>query len=345
MILRAALIALALAIAPAVAGAQQAKVVSSCGAEVYSTAIGPVSLEVDTTGKLCTSSSGGGGGGGTSSNFGAAFPTAGTAIGITDGTNMQPITGTNFTGTSYSADVSQIVGSGVVSATNGSYTNLLQGNAVVSSANPIFAQLTAGSASIGTLSANQSVNVNQLAGNSVATGNGTGTTGTLRVAITSDGTGQVKLAGGSNTIGALTANQSVNLAQVNGTTTTTGAGAAGAGSQNVAVAQDATTTAGANPGRTYNTIAASQSTQALTGGSGGATGDYLGFCVVTPTSTSPGVVTIFDNSTQISSFAGGSSSLSNLVPFTIPVGAVSVNGAWKITTGASLAVVCTGKFT
>ena len=95
---------------------------------------------------------------------------------------------------------------------------------------------------------------------------------------------------------------------------------------------------------TYNTIAASQTAQALTGGSGGATGDYLSHCVVLPTSTSPGVVTILDNSTAIFSFPGGASSTSNLVPFTIPVGAVSTSGAWKVTTGANLTVTCVGKF-
>lgn len=41
---------------------------------------------------ICDSGcSGGGGGGGTSSNFGATFPTAGTAAGASDGTNMQPL--------------------------------------------------------------------------------------------------------------------------------------------------------------------------------------------------------------------------------------------------------------
>ena len=98
-------------------------------------------------------------------------------------------------------------------------------------------------------------------------------------------------------------------------------------------------------GATYNTVAASQSAQALTGGSGGATGDYLSHCVVIPTSTSPGVVTIKDSSTTVYAFPGGSSSLSNLVPFTIPVGAKSVSGAWTVTTGASLSAVCVGKFT
>ena len=41
------------------------------------------------SGVLCTNSSGGSGGG-TSSNFNAAFPTAGTAIGLSNGTNMVP---------------------------------------------------------------------------------------------------------------------------------------------------------------------------------------------------------------------------------------------------------------
>ena len=100
-------------------------------------------------------------------------------------------------------------------------------------------------------------------------------------------------------------------------------------------------------GSTYNTIAASQTAQVLSatsGGTTGATGDYLSFCEVFPTTTSPGVVTILDNATSVFAFPGGASSLSNLVPFPIPVGALSVSGAWKITTGAGLSVVCVGRF-
>lgn len=93
----------------------------------------------------------------------------------------------------------------------------------------------------------------------------------------------------------------------------------------------------------YETVAASQTSQAM--GATGATGDFLSHCVATPGSTSPGVVTILDNATAVVSFAGGSSSVSNLVPFTIPIGAVSVSGAWKITTGANITVVCVGRFT
>lgn len=101
-------------------------------------------------------------------------------------------------------------------------------------------------------------------------------------------------------------------------------------------------------GQTYNTIAASQTAQALTGGGGGATGDYLGFCTIYPTSTSPGVLTVFDNTSSAANnaiaFAGGSTSLSNLTPINIPVGSVSVNGPWKVTTGANMVVTCNGHF-
>jgi hypothetical protein len=133
--------------------------------------------------------------------------------------------------------------------------------------------------------------------------------------------------------------------RVGGTAVLTGAGATGTGSARQTIAQDSTTQAGATPGRTYNTIAASQTTQALTGGSGGATGDYLGFCVVVPATTSPGAVTIYDNSTAVYSFAGGSSSVTTLISWSVPIGAVSVSGAWKVTTGTNVSALCTGKFT
>lgn len=100
-----------------------------------------------------------------------------------------------------------------------------------------------------------------------------------------------------------------------------------------------------NGADTYNTIAASQSTQALTGGSGGATGDYLSHCTIVPATTAPGVVTILDNATAIYSYpGGGTTALLSLIPFSIPIGAVSVSGAWKVTTGANVSVVCVGKF-
>lgn len=93
----------------------------------------------------------------------------------------------------------------------------------------------------------------------------------------------------------------------------------------------------------YETVAASQTATVL--GGTGATGDYISHILVIPTSTSPGVVTLLDNTTSINVFAGGASSITNLVPFVIPLGLKSVSGPLKITTGANLSVVAVGKFT
>lgn len=178
--------------------------------------------------------------------------------------------------------------------------------------------------------------------------------GTFAVQAAQSGTWNI---GSVTTLPALPANQSVNTAQVNGVTTLTGTGATGTGAQRVTVATDQATNAGAalvkggvgvvNGGSTYQAVAASQTATTLQT-STGAAGDYLSHCVIYPTSTSPGVVTVFDNTNTAATsailFAGGSSSLSNLSPIPVPVGAVSSAGAWKVTTGASVSVVCYGKF-
>jgi hypothetical protein len=93
----------------------------------------------------------------------------------------------------------------------------------------------------------------------------------------------------------------------------------------------------------YETVAASQTAQIL--GATGAAGDFLSGLLVTPATTSPGNVIILDNAISITVFTGGASSVSNLVPFFIPVGANSVSGAWKATTGANVSVVAIGNFT
>jgi hypothetical protein len=98
-----------------------------------------------------------------------------------------------------------------------------------------------------------------------------------------------------------------------------------------------------NGGNTYQLFAASTGPTAFTGGGGGAIGDYLSHCTVFPTTTSPGVVTILDSTTAIYSFPGGASSLSNLVPFAIPIGANSKIAAWNVTLGAGVSMVCEGK--
>lgn len=93
----------------------------------------------------------------------------------------------------------------------------------------------------------------------------------------------------------------------------------------------------------YVTVAAGVTAQALQS-STGATGDYISGILVIPATTSPNNVILLDNATSITVFTGGASSVTNLVPFFIPLGAVSRSGAWKITTGTNVSCVAIGKF-
>lgn len=95
-------------------------------------------------------------------------------------------------------------------------------------------------------------------------------------------------------------------------------------------------------GPDYETVAASQTNQAL--GATGAAGDYLGrlVCVVTTAATaqvqikdgSGTAFTVFPNS------PGG-----GVGTYTVDLGIKSVLGAWQVTTGAGVSVVACGAFT
>ena len=74
------------------------------------------------------------------------------------------------------------------------------------------------------------------------------------------------------------------------------------------------------PGK-YVKVAASQTDSVL----GSAQNDYLLSILVVPATTSPGAVSIKDGSTSTTIFTGGASSVSNLVPFLIPLGLRSLN--------------------
>jgi hypothetical protein len=93
----------------------------------------------------------------------------------------------------------------------------------------------------------------------------------------------------------------------------------------------------------YETVAAGQTAQTL--GATGATGDYLAGVLIVPATTSPGNVIILDNAISITIFTGGASSVTNLVPFYVPLGMISVSGAWKITTGSNVSTIGIGNFT
>lgn len=72
------------------------------------------------------------------------------------------------------------------------------------------------------------------------TGNGASGTGVQRVTIANDSTGIIALTTGSAQIGHLEANQSSNVAQINGVTPLMGNGASGTGAQRVTIANDST---------------------------------------------------------------------------------------------------------
>lgn len=93
----------------------------------------------------------------------------------------------------------------------------------------------------------------------------------------------------------------------------------------------------------YETVAASQTDQVM--GATGAAGDLLSGLLVIPATTSPGAVSIKDGSgAAITVFTGGASSVSNLVPFYIPL-ALRAGTNWKVTTGANVSVIASGNFT
>lgn len=90
----------------------------------------------------------------------------------------------------------------------------------------------------------------------------------------------------------------------------------------------------------YETVAASATAQVL--GSTGAVNDYISHLIIKPATTSPGAVTLLDNAISIVIFPGGASSVSNLIPFIVPLDMYSVSGAWAITTGTDVSVIAVG---
>lgn len=121
----------------------------------------------------------------------------------------------------------------------------------------------------------------------------------------------------------------------------------GSASLSVVPASDATfqsNISGVN-GREYETVAASATDQVL--GATGAAGDDLDGILIIPATTAAGAVSIKDGSgSAISIFAGGgTTALTTLIPFYVPIGARSTSGAWKVTTGANVSAIGFGNFT
>jgi hypothetical protein len=172
-----------------------------------------------------------------------------TALKVDGSAVTQPVSGTvtaNQGGSNWSTNVAQINGVTPLMGNGATGTGALR----VSIANDStgIVALTTSSAQIGHLEANQSVNMAQINGVTTTTGNGVSGTGVQRVTLASDSTGQITLAAGSNTIGALTANQSINTNQIGGVSISAGNGVSGTGVQRVTIASDSTGVIGLNTG-------------------------------------------------------------------------------------------------
>jgi hypothetical protein len=89
---------------------------------------------------------------------------------------------------------------------------------------------------------------------------------------------------------------------------------------------------------TYETVAVSQTAQVL--GASGAIGDYLVRLVITVITSATGTVTLLDNATSIVITAANTP----IGVYVVDIEAVSVSGAWKITTGAGASVIAVGAF-
>lgn len=175
-------------------------------------------------------------------------------------------------------------------------------------------------------------NLSQLGGVAVSMNTGVRDTGTQRVTIATNDVVPVSQSGTWDEVGINDSGNSITID--NAALSVTGDGPV-TSAQRVVIAD-------MNAGE-YETVAASQTGQVL--GATGATGDWISGILVVPATTSPGNVLLLDNATSITVFTGGASSVSNLVPFFIPLGMKSVSGAWKVTTGANVSCIGIGNFT
>ena len=92
-------------------------------------------------------------------------------------------------------------------------------------------------------------------------------------------------------------------------------------------------------GTFYETVAASQTAQVL--GVTGGVGDTLQRVIITVGTALTGTVSLLDGATSYALTAASTP----IGIYQIEIGAVSVSGAWKITTGAGATVMAVGNFT
>ena len=95
----------------------------------------------------------------------------------------------------------------------------------------------------------------------------------------------------------------------------------------------------ASYGFKYEHVAASATAQVL--GATGAAGDYLHRLIITVSTAATSTVSLLDNNASHVLLAANSA----IGVYSVEVNSKSVNGAWKVTTGAGAEVLAIGNFT
>lgn len=93
----------------------------------------------------------------------------------------------------------------------------------------------------------------------------------------------------------------------------------------------------------YEIVPASQTAQTI--GVNGGAGNNIDGILVIPAVVACGAVTLLDGAISIPVFVGGGTTpLPSCIPFFIPLGMKSANGAWKVSTGTDVSCIAIGNF-
>lgn len=130
-------------------------------------------LQMDSAGNLLVNVKTGGGSGGTSSTFGSAFPTTGTAIGLTNGTNMVGWSATTNYGTAPSAIAVPAVNAYITNANANGQTTMSASAPVVIASNQSAIPTTTATATTGGTSTTVLIAANTTNATSLKTSAGT----------------------------------------------------------------------------------------------------------------------------------------------------------------------------
>ncbi len=90
----------------------------------------------------------------------------------------------------------------------------------------------------------------------------------------------------------------------------------------------------------FETVAAGQTDQVL--GATGAAGDWLARIIATVATAATSTVSIKDGSGSSIPILAANTPIG---VYSIPIGLISANGAWSVTTGAGVTVIASGQFT